>query len=51
MIVEKVINILNQNRIVFVSTENKKIRNKETKEEFIAAFKGNDTIDKYEEIE
>lgn len=51
MIIEKVIKILGKDRTVFVSTENKKIRNKETKEEFIAAFKGNDSVDKYEEIE
>lgn len=51
MIIEKTIQFLGINKVIFVSTEGKKIRNKETKEEFIAAFKGNDSVDKYEEID
>ncbi len=51
MIIEKEIEILGKKKIIFISDNNKKIKNKNTGEEFIAAFKGNDSIDKYEEIE
>lgn len=50
MIIEKTIRIFNMDKVVFTSDSGKKIRNKKTGEEFIIAFKGTDTVDKYEEV-